>query len=103
MSKFREAVDRVPLTLVQDVDMTAEIAPTFDLLNRVSLETVKPIYGLLLDRLTLKYPVLMRFVLWKFRRTLKRAEQKHFSGRRDGAHFMKYKSYRLLLYQRGDR
>ena len=103
LGKFREAIARVPLTMVQDVDMTPEIAPTFDLLNRVSLDAVKPIYGLLVDRLTLKYPVLMRIVLWKFRRTLKRAEQKHFSGRRDGAHFMKYKSYRLLLYQRSDR
>ncbi len=102
LAKFREAVARVPLALVRDIDMTAEIAPTFDLLNRVTLETVKPIYGLLLDRLTLKYPVLMRFVLWKFRRILKRAEQKHFSGRRDGAHFMKHKSYRLLLYRRSD-
>lgn len=102
LSKFREAVSRFPLRAVADEDMTAGIAPTFDLLNRASLEAIEPSYRLILDRLTLKYPFVMKLVRWKFRKKLERAEQKHFSGRRDGAHFMKYKSYRLLLYQRTD-
>jgi hypothetical protein len=67
------------------------------------LDAVEPSYHLILERLTLKYPFVMKLLRWKFRKKLERAEEKHFSGRRDGANFMKYKQYRLLLYKRTDR
>jgi SAM-dependent methyltransferase len=103
LARFREAVARFPLATVEDLDMTAGIAPTFDILNRAMLDAVEPSYHLILERLTLKYPFVMKLLRWKFRKKLERAEQKHFSGRRDGANFMKYKQYRLLLYKRTDR
>jgi SAM-dependent methyltransferase len=103
LPRFREAVGRFPLANVTDFDMTAGIAPTFDILNRAMLDAVQPSYHLILERLTLRYPWVMKFLRWKFRSKLERAEQKHFSGRRDGANFMKYKQYRLLLYKRTDR
>lgn len=102
LPRFREAVSRYPLAQLQDVDMTAGIAPTFDLVNRATLDAIEPAYRLILDRITLKNPFVMRLLRWWFRRKIERYEQKHFSGRRDGAHFMKYKSYRLLLYKRSD-
>lgn len=102
LPKFRETVSRYPLAQVTDVDMTAGIAPTFDIVNRATLEAIEPAYRLILDRITLKYPFVMRLLRWWFRRKIERYEQKHFSGRRDGANFMKYKSYRLLLFQRTD-
>jgi hypothetical protein len=54
---------------------------------------------LILARLTARHPWLVRLVRWKFRKQLRRYEEKHFSGRRTGANFKKYKSYRLLLYR----
>ena len=102
LPKFRETVARFPLAPVTDFDMTAGIAPTFDLVNRATLDTVEPAYRLILDRMTIKYPLVMRLVRWWFRKKIQRYEQKHFSGRRDGANFMKYKSYRLLLFRRTD-
>ena len=102
LPKFRETVARFPLALVTDFDMTAGIAPTFDLVNRATLDTVEPAYRLILDRVTIKYPLVMRLLRWWFRKKIQRYEQKHFSGRRDGANFMKYKSYRLLLFRRTD-
>ena len=37
-------------------------------------------------------------VLWKFKKQMQRAEDKHLSGRRNGLNFKKYKSYRLMVY-----
>ena len=102
LPKFRETVARFPLAPVTDFDMTAGIAPTFDLVNRATLDTVEPAYRLILDRVTIKYPLVMRLLRWWFRKKIERYEQKHFSGRRDGANFVKYKSYRLLLFRRTD-
>ena len=84
---------------LKDTDMTANIAPTFDLVNRAYVEAIGPAYGLILARLETSYPMLMKFVRWKWRAKMTRYEDKHFSGKRDGAHFMKHKSYRRMLYQ----
>lgn len=97
---FRETMARHPFAPVADVDMTAGIAPTFDLLDRAYREMIQPAYGLLLGRLSAQYPWVMRFVKWKFRRSMERYEAKHFSGRRNGANFRKYKAYRLMLFRR---
>jgi SAM-dependent methyltransferase len=99
LSVFRDAVAQFPLEPLEDVDMTAGIAPTFDLLDEAYREAIQPAYRLLLARLTMRRPWVMRFVRWKFRKQLQRVEDKHFSGRRNGANFQKYKSYRLLLYR----
>ena len=37
---------------------------------------------------------------WLLRRPLARAEDKYFTGKRSGALFQVYKSYRLLLFQK---
>jgi hypothetical protein len=84
---------------VRDTDITSEIAPTFDLLNRAYDEAVRPAYDLILAKLQASNPWVMRLVLWKFRKKIARYEEKHFSGRRDGAHFRKHKSYRRMLYR----
>ena len=96
---FRATIARFPLDPVADIDMTDGIAPTFDLLDGAYREAIQPAYRLLLARLTMRYPWVMRFVRWKFRKKIQRYEDKHFSGRRNGANFKMYKSYRLLLFR----
>lgn len=99
LPRFRETIGRYPLDPVLDLDMTDGIAPTFDLLDAAYREAIQPAYQLLLSRLEAKYPWVMKFVKWKFRKKMERYEGKHFSGRRNGLNFKKYKSYRLLLYR----
>ena len=84
---------------LKDTDMTAHIAPTFDLLSRAYAEAIGPAYSLILARLAASYPKLMRFVRWKWKAKIARYEEKHFSGKRDGAHFLRHKSYRRMLYR----
>jgi len=97
---FREGVARFGLEPVKDVDMTEGIAPTFDLLDRIYADAIQPAYQMIMARLTVRSPWLMRIVRWQFGKKLEKAERKHFSGRRNGANFKKYKAYRLLLFRR---
>jgi len=99
LPRFRETIARFPLAPTLDLDMTDGIAPTFDLLDAAYREAIQPAYQLIFARLEAKYPWVMKFVRWKFRKKLQRAEEKHFSGRRNGANFKKYKAYRLMLYR----
>jgi SAM-dependent methyltransferase len=98
--RLEECLARAPFTLVRDTDITRFIAPTFDLVNRGSLEMVRPAYDLVMARMAARHPILMKLARWKYGKALARYEAKHFSGLRDGAHFARHKSYRRLLYRR---
>jgi SAM-dependent methyltransferase len=98
LPRFRETIARFPFAPVLDLDMTDGIAPTFDMLDAAYREAIQPAYELIVSRLEAKHPWVMKLVKWKFRKKLQRAEEKHFSGRRNGANFKKYKAYRLMLY-----
>lgn len=97
---FREVLARLPVEVIQDLDMTARIAPTFDLIGRACDEMIKPAYDLMRARLGLYHPWILKFLQWKFRDSIEKYERKHFSGRRTGESFLKYKSYRLFLLRK---
>ena len=99
LRRYRALLAASRFEQLKDTDMTANIAPTFDLLSRAYAEAIGPAYALILARLEASYPKLMKFVRWKWKAKIARYEEKHFSGKRDGAHFKRHKSYRRMLYK----
>ena len=79
--------------------MTAQIAPTFDLLNLAYQQAIMPAYALLRAKFEASNPTLMKFVQWKWRKKIAKLEEKHFTGKRTGEHFRRHKSYRRTLYR----
>ena len=99
LRRYRALLEASRFEQLKDTDMTANIAPTFDLLSRAYAEAIGPAYSLILARLEASYPRLMKLVRWKWKAKIARYEEKHFSGKRDGAHFSRHKSYRRMLYK----
>jgi len=85
--------------MLKDTDMTAQIAPTFDLLNLAYQQAIIPAYALLRARFEATNPWVMKFVQWKWRKKIVRLEDKHFTGKRTGEHFCRHKTYRRTLYR----
>lgn len=100
LGAFRALMAQYPFEVVKETDITRQVAPTFDLLDRAYREAIRPAYDLLLARLEASHPWVIRVLRWRFRRQLERIEQKHFSGRRNGANFIRYKSYRRFLFRK---
>jgi len=100
LATFRATMAQFPFDLVRETDISANIAPTFDLLDRAYREAIRPAYDLLMARFTAHRPWLMRFVRWRFRRQIDRLEQKHFSGNRNAENFLRHKSYRRFLFKK---
>jgi SAM-dependent methyltransferase len=100
LASFRATMARFPFELVRETDISRNIAPTFDLLDRAYREAIRPAYDLLMARFDAQRPWLMRFARWWFRRKLAQLEDKHFGGRRTGANFLTYKSYRRFLFRK---
>lgn len=99
LTEFRREIARYPLRLLVDKDITAETAPNLDLVADFVDKVVAPVKEQLFTFLAGRYRLPFRALRWVFRRPLARAEDKYFTGKRTGANFQVYKSYRLLLFQ----
>lgn len=100
LSTFFAVMSHSPFSLVKDLDITEETAPTRDIENRLCQEVGEPVSVLVEKFFHNRYPLLTRFLKWTFRKKLDKMRRKYFSGQRSGQNFIKFKSYRLFLYKR---
>ena len=100
--QYLEVIKKYPLTEVIAKDITAETAPTIDLVNSLSQEVIHPTYKLLFLLLEDRFPWVAKFIRWKYKKKLDKMEKKHFEGKRNGANFIKYKKYMFYLYKVGN-
>jgi SAM-dependent methyltransferase len=103
LARFYDVISRLPLALVHDIDMTPQTAPTLSLVDDAFMNAVRPAWEMVRESFTASHPLLSRVLQWKFRRKIDKIERKHFSGARNPESFAKFKSYRLLLYQKTGR
>jgi|TARA_B100001750_G_C15501726_1_gene597675 SAM-dependent methyltransferase len=96
---FEKAIGESKFNLVKDLDITKETAPTYDFLNQLLTDVAEPIADMSGEYLNYKYPKLAKLVKWKFSKKLDRINQVWFSGELTGENFIKYKSYKLLIYK----
>jgi SAM-dependent methyltransferase len=99
-TKFEEKINAVPLTKKTDIDITEETAPTNDLLDKFVTEVLDPIKTMSGEYLESNYPKLTGFLNWKYEKRLAKINRVYFTGQLTGANFIKYKTYRLLLFQK---
>lgn len=100
LSRFREIVSKLPFELVEDIDITKETAPTMDLADGLLQNIFRQIWEHLFERLGNKHPRLLKLIKWKFKKKIARIEWRYFNNRWDKKHFEKFKSYRMLLYNK---
>jgi hypothetical protein len=99
LAEFRRQIAARPLRILVDKDITAQTAPNLDLVADFVEKVVAPAKEQVFHFLAGRYPLPFRALRWVFRRRLRQAEEKYFAGKRSGANFQVYKSYRLLLFQ----
>ena len=99
-AKFEEKINEVPLTKKTDIDITEETAPTNDLLDKFVTEVLDPIKTMSGEYLESNYPKLTGFLNWKYEKRIAKINKVYFTGQLTGANFIKYKTYRLLLFQK---
>ena len=98
--KFEEKISSVPLTKLTDLDITEETAPTNDLLDKFVTQVLGPIKSMSGEYLESNYPRLTGFMKWKYEKRLKKINRVYFTGQLTGENFIKYKTYRLLVFKK---
>lgn len=100
LNAFQEIVARYPLKLVKEIDITARTAPTFTVIDMAFTEVLKPIWDEI-DRASIAtHPWLFKCVNWFFGHKLKKVKMKYFTHQRSAENFIKYKTYRLMRFER---
>ena len=97
---FENQISKSSLKQITNLDITAETAPTYDFLNQLLNEVVIPISDISGNYLNSNYPKLSKILKWKYRKKLDKIEKVWYSGELTGENFIKFKSYRLLVYKK---
>ncbi|MDP6991948.1 MAG: class I SAM-dependent methyltransferase [Candidatus Marinimicrobia bacterium] len=96
---FEKIIEDSNLKLTCELDITEETAPTYDFLNQLLTDVAEPISEMTGGYLNYKYPKLTKLIKWKFQKKLNRINHVWFSGKLTGENFIKFKSYKLLIYK----
>ena len=100
LSLFRDLMKRSPFEPVEDVDITAQMAPNMLLVNEVLSNVGVPLWELLFLFMTNRLPRLSRFLRWALQRKIEKMERRYFRGAITPEVFARMKTYRLLVYRR---
>lgn len=100
LAAFRDEIARHPLHVLVDKDITPQTAPNLDLVADLTENVMAPT----VDRVAYYLENNHRFLHWLllkviFRKTIARAREKYLTGKRRGANFLIFKSYRVVLCQ----
>lgn len=98
LAQFFATMSAYPFKTVRDIDITDQTAPSRDIENRICKEVMEPVSNLLFQLLDSRYPLLSKFVHWKYKKKIAKMRHKYFDGNRSAETFRKFKTYRLLLY-----
>lgn len=99
LTKFLTMMSEYPVKLVKNLDITEETAPSRDIENHICKDVLEPVSMLLGKLLQSRYPLLSKFLKWKYRKKIEKIRRKYFSDQRTAEIFKKFKTYRLLLYK----
>jgi len=88
------------LTLVTDQDITKNIAPTFDLLQNMSLNLLKPLFDNIMRIVSINHPLVYKIVSWKFKKKIDDFNEKLTRPNRNGTGFEEFNTYRVQVWQK---
>lgn len=97
---FEEKISSVSLSKILDIDITEETAPTNDLLDKFVTQVLGPVKGITGKYMKSNYPKLSKFIEWKYKKRLNKINNVYFTGQLTGENFIKYKTYRMLVFKK---
>lgn len=97
---FDKMISKMPFEKLTDIDISVETAPTIDLMDQFNQEILAPLAQMSGTYLQEKYPRITKLLKWKFKKRIAKIDRIYLSGEVNGENFKKFKTYRLLLFQK---
>ena len=103
LSSFYARLQEREWRILLDRDITANMSPSIELLEKLMKRRAVPALGILDEFLAASYPLAYRTFRLALRPQLQKMRKKYFAGSRTRGNFEKHKSYRLLVLEREKR
>jgi SAM-dependent methyltransferase len=100
VGKFLERAKEAGLEQITDEDITAQTAPSVELLDNAMRGVVGPVLEASLSFLRERHPMVTRLLCWRYKKKLAKVRDKYMNGHRTSDDFRKYKTYRLFMYKK---
>ncbi len=98
LQEFLQTMGEFPFTLLTDMDITRETAPTIDILDQFLTKFLQPASALTGKYISSNYPFVTGIIRWKLKKRLEKVSRVYLSGNITAESFIKHKSYRLFVY-----
>jgi SAM-dependent methyltransferase len=97
---FQEVLSALPFRLIEDIDITSRTAPTFNVIDEVYSEVLRPIWDEVNAAFAATHPIWSRCVNTLFKKRITKIEQKYFTHKQSAECFKRFKTYRLMRLER---
>jgi len=97
---FWDTISRFPFRIIRDLDITSKTAPTFTVINDAFNEVLRPVWSEAMSTFSRTHPVWATCAMWWFRSRISKFESKYFGRVRTAEMFEKFKTYRLMVFER---
>lgn len=99
MDEFYKLVEESPFAIVQDDDITKNVSPNIELLDKFLMNQLRPAGETLSRYMAENKPMLSKIGEFFFKKKVEKLNHKYFSGHRSKEVFERYKSYHLIVLQ----
>jgi SAM-dependent methyltransferase len=97
---FEQIIARFPFRKLDEIDITSRTAPTFTVIDSAFTKVLQPIWDEIDSASAATHPMVTKCVNWLFRKKIAKLKRKYFSHERSAENFCKYKTYRLMRFER---
>jgi len=101
LTLFQQTISKFAFRLIEDIDITRRTAPTYAVIDDVFSRVLEPIWDEVDRTFSTTHPVWSRCVNVLFGRRISTVKRKYFSHRQTAENFQKFKTYRLMRFERG--
>ena len=99
LSEFYQTVEESPFAILRDDDITKNVSPNIELLDKFLMHQLNPAGESLGRYMAENKPMLSKIGDFFFKKKLDKLNHKYFSGHRSKEVFERYKSYHLIVLQ----
>jgi SAM-dependent methyltransferase len=100
LTTFHQLLAPYPLIQIEDIEITDRTAPTFTVIDSAFNEVLRPIWNEVDEASLATHPWLYKCITWFFRHQLDKVKSKYFTHQRSAENFKKYKTYRLMRFEK---
>jgi cyclopropane fatty-acyl-phospholipid synthase-like methyltransferase len=100
LNEFRQIISRFPFRLIEDIDITSRTAPTYNVIDQAFNEVLRPIWDEVDSTFATTHRIWSKCVNLLFKKRITKVEQKYFGRKQSADSFQRFKSYRLMRFER---